>query len=163
MEENLCSRLGGCNGISKRSVGFHEGKEEVVVVADDDCSAVDRGIDCNVEWIGSCPFYLYLVLRGDHDESDGCSQNDPRPCPRCTCLPHHLGGEVAALACDGISRDISQTKSTSRSDCEDLVEIIRVYRHVHVENHTINGFFCITHAPCDVLPRVQPRDDQVLF
>jgi hypothetical protein len=66
MEANLRTRLGGFNGILKRSLGFYERKEEVVAFTDDYSSAIYRRLDCHVERIGSCSIYLYSILRRDH-------------------------------------------------------------------------------------------------
>ena len=68
METNLRTRLGENNGISKRSLGFYERKEEVVAFAYDYRPDVYRGLDCYVEWIGGCSIYLYTILRRDHDD-----------------------------------------------------------------------------------------------
>ena len=63
MEADVRARLGGYDGISEGSLGFYEGKKEVVAVSDYYCSAVFRGPDCLVERFGHCPVYLYTILR----------------------------------------------------------------------------------------------------
>ena len=68
MEADLCTGLGGTDGIFERPLGVHEGKKEVVAVADDHRFADDGCIDRHVERIGRCPIYLYTILRRDHND-----------------------------------------------------------------------------------------------
>jgi hypothetical protein len=62
VEANVRTRLGGLDGIFKGSMGFYEGKKEVVAVSDHCCSAVHRNPDCYVERFGHSPIYLYTIL-----------------------------------------------------------------------------------------------------
>lgn len=62
----LRTRLGRRDGISKRSLGFYERKKKVVALTDDNRSVVYWSFDFGIERIGSCPVYLYTVLRRNH-------------------------------------------------------------------------------------------------
>lgn len=67
MEASLRTRLGGQDGISKRSLGVYERKKKVVAFTGDHRSVVYRSSDFDVERIGSCPVYLHTVLRNHYD------------------------------------------------------------------------------------------------